>query len=194
MKKIPTIFQRNYETDHLVRNEVTKGCEWVISGEGVATRKLDGTCCLVRDMKLYKRYELKKDMKPPDGFEPADMVDSITGKQSGWIPVGHGPEDQYHREALCKIESNNLRDGTYELIGPKIQGNPEEVPNHLLVRHDLHLALSDPPNPYFYDIRSYLISHNIEGIVWHHPDGRMAKIKARDFGIKRIGLAMGEAK
>ena len=24
----------------------------------------------------------------------------------------------------------------------------------------------------------------IEGIVWHHPDGRMAKIKARDFGIQ----------
>jgi hypothetical protein len=27
--------------------------------------------------------------------------------------------------------------------------------------------------------------HNIEGIVWHHSDGRMVKIKAKDFGIKR---------
>lgn len=26
---------------------------------------------------------------------------------------------------------------------------------------------------------------NIEGIVFHHPDGRMAKIKLRDFGISR---------
>ena len=24
---------------------------------------------------------------------------------------------------------------------------------------------------------------DIEGIVWHHPDGRMAKIKRRDFGL-----------
>jgi hypothetical protein len=28
---------------------------------------------------------------------------------------------------------------------------------------------------------------NIEGIVWHHPDGRMAKLKLRDFGVKRAG-------
>jgi hypothetical protein len=27
----------------------------------------------------------------------------------------------------------------------------------------------------------YLASQNIEGIVYHHPDGRMAKIKATDF-------------
>ena len=28
-----------------------------------------------------------------------------------------------------------------------------------------------------------VIARNIEGIVWHHPDGRMVKIKARDFGL-----------
>jgi len=44
MKKIITLFQRNYKTDRLVRNEVTPGAEWVINGEGVATRKYDGTC------------------------------------------------------------------------------------------------------------------------------------------------------
>jgi hypothetical protein len=25
---------------------------------------------------------------------------------------------------------------------------------------------------------------DIEGIVWHHPDGRMVKIKKKDFGYK----------
>jgi len=25
----------------------------------------------------------------------------------------------------------------------------------------------------------------VKEIVWHHPDGRMVKIKARDFGLKR---------
>lgn len=26
---------------------------------------------------------------------------------------------------------------------------------------------------------------NVEGVVWHHPDGRMVKIKTRDFGLTR---------
>ena len=26
--------------------------------------------------------------------------------------------------------------------------------------------------------------HVVEGIVWHHPDGRMVKIKRKDFGFK----------
>jgi hypothetical protein len=26
-------------------------------------------------------------------------------------------------------------------------------------------------------------SHGAEGIVWHHDDGRMAKIKARGFAV-----------
>ena len=29
MKKIPSLFQRNYQTDRLVRNEVELGSEWV---------------------------------------------------------------------------------------------------------------------------------------------------------------------
>jgi hypothetical protein len=48
MRKIATLFQRNYETDRLVRDEVVPGAEWVLGGEGVATRKFDGRCCLVR--------------------------------------------------------------------------------------------------------------------------------------------------
>ena len=59
MKKIISLFQRNYDGDLLVRDEVVPGAEWVIAGEGVATRKFDGTCCLVRDGKLFKRYEVK---------------------------------------------------------------------------------------------------------------------------------------
>lgn len=34
-------------------------------------------------------------------------------------------------------------------------------------------------------LRSYLANKDIEGIVWHHPDGRMVKIKGKDFGLKR---------
>lgn len=37
MRKIQSLFQRNYDGDRLVRNEVVPGSEWVVSGEGRAT-------------------------------------------------------------------------------------------------------------------------------------------------------------
>lgn len=183
MKKIISLYQRNYETDRLVRNEIVPGAEWVPAGEGVPTRKLDGTCCLVRSGQLFKRYEVKAGAIPPANFEPADEVDENTGKQQGWVPVGHGPEDRWHREAFTV---GPLEDGTYELLGPKVHGNREGYMSHVLVGHGLDRLPSDTPRT-FEAIREFLKLHDIEGIVWHHPDGRMVKIKGKDFGFKRRG-------
>lgn len=60
MKKIPSLFMRNYKTDRLVRNEVVPGSEWVLNGEGEATTKFDGTAVLIKENKVYKRYDRKK--------------------------------------------------------------------------------------------------------------------------------------
>jgi hypothetical protein len=181
MKKIISLYQRNYDGDRLVRDEVTPGAEWVIAGEGVATRKLDGTCCMIRDGKLWKRYEVKPGATAPPGFEPATDVDEATGKIQGWLRAGDSPEDRWHREAM-QFEVT-LADGTYELLGPKIQGNPEGHVQHILKPHGAEVLTGVPRD--FDGLKAYLASANIEGIVWHHPDGRMVKIKAKDFGIKR---------
>lgn len=181
MKKIISLFQRNYNGDHLVRDEVVPGAEWVLAGEGVATRKYDGTCCMVRDGKLYKRYDAKKGKAPPDGFEPAQEPDPVTGHWPGWLPVGDGPEDRWHRDAV-ESDPQPLIDGTYELIGPKVQGNPEGVSTHMLIAHGKHFL--DVPRT-FDELKDWFSGKDIEGIVWRHPDGRMVKIKGRDFGIKR---------
>lgn len=181
MKKIISLFQRNYDGDRLVRNEVVPGAEWVINGEGVASRKWDGTSCLVRDGKLYKRYDAKAGRTPPQGWEAAEPEpDKNTGHWPGWLSVGDGPDDQWHREAF---NLSHMPDGTYELIGPKVQGNPEGYAIHVLIQHGVE-NLPDAPRD-FDGLKVYLTEHDIEGIVWHHPDGRMCKIKARDFGIKR---------
>lgn len=159
MKKIPTLFQRG--SDGRVTGAVTPGCEWVLAGEGRATRKLDGTCCMVQGGQLYKR------------------------QGENWTPVGDGPEDQWHREAPL----TDLEDGTYELIGPKVQGNPEGATTHHLVKHG---AVAERNKVRTYAaLLQYLPSVDIEGIVWHHADGRMAKIKTRDFGLKRGEHANG---
>jgi hypothetical protein len=178
MKKIISLFQRNYEGDRLVRNEVVPGAEWVLEGEGIATRKWDGTCCMVRDGVLYKRYDCRKGKVPPEGFEPAQEADPETGHWPGWLPVGDGPEDRWFREAELPKE-----DGTYELCGPKIQGNPERMTSHKLIPHGCW-GLFDCPRD-FEALKEYLARTDIEGIVWLHPDGRMVKIKGKDFGFKR---------
>ena len=181
MKKIISLFARDYDGDRLVRNETVSGAEWVVAGEGVATRKWDGTACMVRGDKLYKRYDVKGNRKAPPGFEPSqDEADKVTGHWPGWIPVGDGPEDQWHREAFRGFQN---ADGTYELCGPKVQGNPEGVESHVLVPHGKHVLESCPRD--FAGIREFLRTANIEGIVWHHPDGRMVKIKAKDFNVVR---------
>ncbi len=177
MEKIPTLFQRNHDGDHRLRDEVTPGCEWVIAGEGIATRKWDGTCCLVRGGVLYRRHELKPDRSPPRGFESAAPLDPATGKTPGWVPVGAGSEDKWHREAFDKEA-----DGTYELCGPKVQGNPEGHVRHTLIPHGNRMVTA----PCDFDgLREWLDTADVEGVVWYHEDGRMAKIKGRDFGLRR---------
>jgi hypothetical protein len=181
MKKIPTIFERDWDGDRsLVVPTAHSDCRWVFDGEGIATQKLDGTCCLIRGGKLFKRRELKKGQSVPAEFEVAD-TDDETGKIVGWIPVTDAAEDRWHREAF----SITLVDGTYELIGPKVQGNPERCGRHRLVPHSSLTMVKQPPNRTFTALRYWMMGQDIEGIVFHHPDGRMAKIKLRDFGLQR---------
>ena len=65
MKKIPTIFIRNPEAMRFVTEEWHPDCLWVRDREGKPTVKRDGTACLIRNNKLYKRYELKPGKAPP---------------------------------------------------------------------------------------------------------------------------------
>ena len=185
MKKILTLFQRNYDGDRLVRNEVTPGCEWVLAGAGEASEKIDGTCCMIRDSKLYKRYELKKGKVAPRDFEAAQEPDPVTGDVPGWVRVTDGSEDQWHREGYdwrLEFFGTTLVDGTYELIGPKIQQNPYNMGIHQLVEHGV-ISVLRGYTINFDVLRDYLYDHEIEGIVWRDHDGKMAKLKRRDFGF-----------
>lgn len=205
MKKIPSLFKRDYDGDRKVFDEVVEGCEWVLNGEGIATVKWDGTACMVRDGQLFKRYDRKPsksaarkrkenrlylfqltDLKPaPKDWAACEEAPNIhTGHWPGWIPVGDGPQDKWHRAAAKNTCVELLKDGTYELVGPAIQSNPHRQGKHILIRHGAHI-LAMPELLTFDSIYQGLKSTtaDVEGIVWHHPDGRMCKIKRTDFGL-----------
>jgi len=195
MKKIVTLFKRDFNNGGQITNEYSDGTDWVVAGEGKATRKYDGTSVMVRGGKMYKRYELKQGRTAPTDFEIADH-DETTGKTVGWVEVGWGSEDKWHRQAIKgeNPDKVDVHDGYYELVGPKVQGNPEHFDKHTLVQFDGERPVnSEVPHvevledvPTTYDgLRDYLTDKDIEGIVWHNPDGRMVKIKAKDFRLKR---------
>ena len=184
MKKIPTIFKRNPENMRELLNEPHPDCLWVFEGEGVATRKYDGTCCLIKDGKLFKRREYKEGKTVPGTFTEEDY-DPVTKKTVGWVPVcENDPADKWHIDGLS-MPIEYYADGTYELVGPKIQGNPEEARAHTLMLHD-GAQEYNLPNRSMEDLKLWLSTMDIEGIVFHHPDGRIGKIKKRDFGLSRV--------
>jgi hypothetical protein len=188
VQKIPTLFVRDPEDRRYVLDLVNPGCEWVAAGEGVATRKYDGTCVMFDGAAWWARREVKPGKTPPPGFR-AVSTDDVTGRTVGWEPVGQSSFAKFHGEALVNIgqlvdPSKPFHAGTYELIGPKINGNPEGKPGHWLVAHAEADVISLPGRT-FEDLRTTVLKlaevDRGEGLVFHHPDGRMAKIKARDF-------------
>jgi hypothetical protein len=177
MKKIPTLFVRGPGDRRFVIDDVNPGCEWVLAGEGVPTRKYDGTCVMLDpEDGWYARREVKPGKTPPDGWFPVDY-DETTGKSVGWEPVGSSPFVKFFDEAVKELPVR--KPGTYELIGPKINGNPEGVGAHRLVPHADAEVLDTPRT--FAELAEWLAARPYEGVVWHHPDGRMAKLKRRDF-------------
>lgn len=180
MKKIPCLFVRKFHSHNsfTITEEVTPGCEWVLAGEGVATRKWDGTAVLVMDGNVYARYDAKRGKAPPLGAIPCtEAPDPVTGHWPHWV-LATRQQDHWIQQAhgMCC----SAGDGTYEAVGPKINGNPEGLEWHVLKRHgDIEV---DVPRT-FAGLQRWLAEHPWEGIVFHHPDGRMAKIRRDDFGL-----------
>ena len=103
MKKIPTLFERVYENHKIVDilPNVVQGMEWVLKGEGIATLKVDGSCCAIINGEFYKRYDAKRGKPIPEGaIKCQEEPDPITGHFPCWMKVDKNkPEDKWFREA-----------------------------------------------------------------------------------------------
>lgn len=205
MKKIPTLFERVYENHKIVDvlPNVTAGMEWVLAGEGVATVKVDGSCCAIINGELYKRYDAKKGKKVPEGaIKCQDEADAITGHLPCWVKCDrNNPADKWFWAAYdssinvkkdCKILSfgttkvslnESLPDTeikTYEAVGEHFQGNPYNLSGDMLVRHGE--AKIEVERTYE-GIRDFLSENYIEGIVFWKDGEPKCKIKRSDFGF-----------
>ena len=209
MKKIPTLFERVYENHKIVDilPNVTKGMEWVLEGKGIATLKVDGSCCAIINGEFYKRYDAKRGKQIPEGaIKCQEEPDPITGHLPCWVKVYENkPEDKWFMEAYKnaidgeKIETTNsglasgkiskhrefiypkMQDGTYEAIGVHFQGNPYNLRSDTIVKHGVVTINVERT---FDGIKKYLSDHYIEGIVFWLDGEPRCKIKRSDFGFE----------
>lgn len=191
MKKIPTVFLRDWDNDpKYVTREPHPDCTWVLAGKGTPTVKWDGTC--VGYLRAHQDDEpawwVRREIKPgkpyPAGAFWQVEEDTETGKKIGWVPAATSSFRKWLAEAIAE-SSHDFAEGTYELVGPKVNGNPDQFAGHLLIDHGwapLSLREDAKTIPLTFDeMAAWLHARPQEGIVWHGPDGRMAKIKRRDF-------------
>lgn len=189
MKKIPTLFEREFRKGNVVecKNKVTPNMEWVLEGKGVATIKMDGSCCAIINGVFYKRYDAKHGKKPPKGAIPCCDADPITGHHPHWVMVdADKPEDKWFVEACnnafhSAIQGNRfLHDGTYEACGVHFNGNPHKFEVDTLIPHGIYTV--DVERTYE-GIKRYLEENCVEGLVFWLDGEPMCKIKRSDFGF-----------
>lgn len=86
-----------------------------------------------------------------------------------------GTERRSIRVNLSKMALMSLSD-------QRSKKNPHKLESHQLWRHGEETFEIEPPRD-FEGLREWFKENEVEGIVWHHPDGRMVKIKRRDFDL-----------
>lgn len=182
MEKIPTLFERDERFKVVDRPRAE--CAWVFDGDGVGTEKLDGTNVrlTVRSGRLVR---VEKRRNPGKEHKAQGIVD-------GWyVDTTADPEDKWILEAAGNTDVTAWADGEHpcEALGPRIQGNALGLDAHLCVPFNTDAPVLETAPRSYAELREFLAEldsryapgHLAEGIVFHHPDGRRAKIKRKDF-------------
>lgn len=190
MKKIPTLFKREFE-GHKIINVLPElsdeSLRWVLEKrKGTATIKWDGSCCAIIDGEFYVRYDAKNGKPVPEGaIKCQEEADPITGHLPCWLPYDeNNPGQKWYGEAeknVGYLSTQTAYYRTYEAIGKHFNGNPYNLDYDTLIPHGIDVI--DVPRT-FEGIRDYLKDHYIEGIVFWLDGEPKCKIKRSDFGFE----------
>ncbi len=185
MKKIKTIFDRDWQGNRKVIDKYIDGLSPDILVGAKATEKLDGTNVRITIRAgVCVRAEKRKN---------PDKIQKHKGIEEPWYVDAYEcePQDKYIFDGL-KNTDLNLPDGEWsgELIGPDIQGNPLSLEINRIMFFTLNQAPVFENVPIdFNGLKEWLSNQKskygkdcgIEGIVWHCQNGEMYKIKRKDF-------------
>ena len=186
MKKMFHLFETE---DYIYTPKIRAGSEWVENGEGVITEKLDGTSVrltvrLGKIVRVERRRNPTREEKRPGIVIDPWYMDARTDD----------PQAKHILDAALNTDVTALPDGEYtaEAIGPFIQGNPLGLGYKVCVPHVLAPRYADSLRTYdslrdkcidgVYSL--YSPGHIAEGFVFHHPDGRMVKLRFSTFSAK----------
>lgn len=186
MRKIKTIFDRDWDGDKTVIDKYVEGAYMAIS-QGVATEKLDGMNVRIT-VRNHTCVRLEKRRNP-------DKIQKHKGIEEPWYTEAfeNEPADKYLFEALKGTDLTEVPDGEWngEALGPNIQGNPLNLEGHRIYLFSIPKFVTpwwDVPIDYK-GLKEWLPKQKskygnncgIEGIVWHCKNGEMFKIKTKDF-------------
>lgn len=187
-RKMTALFEID-RVKHVGTDVVNEKSAWVFTEPAVPTVKRDGTGVLVTpEGEILVRRSVKKGKKAPEGFRLAE-TDPFTGHMFGVEPLAQSGFKRPMEEALNNL-SAPLEPGTYELCGPKVNGNPEGFDKHVLIRHgseelptipDMRTVAPEEAHAILKDVFADLKEQGVEGVVWWGTDDKRVKLRVKDF-------------
>lgn len=187
-RKMTALFEID-RVNHVGTDVINDKSSWVFTEPAVATVKRDGTGVLITpEGEILVRRSVKKGKRIPEGFRLAE-TDAFTGHMFGVEPMGQSSFKTVLEEALQNT-SEPLDAGTFELCGPKVNGNPENFDRHILIRHgseilpvipDMQTVEPDEAFELLKDIFADLKTNGVEGVVWWGADDKRVKLRVKDF-------------
>lgn len=200
MKKIPMFFALDFDVNgnRTVSDVMNDKAIVLFESDDVRTTvKIDGTAMkLFEDGRWFARRNVKRGKNAPVGFI-LEEEDTNTGNRFGWEPVESSGFYKFFKRAIENYSGEPIP-GTYELIGPKIQGNPERVEVDMLIPHgstspqdkgfdfptiaEIEESVKNDTvkeflTPYFETFRE----NSIEGVVWWVGNEPRVKLRCVDF-------------
>ena len=186
MEKIQTIFDRDWNGNRKVIPQYVEGVSPELLKEAKATEKLDGTNVRVT-VRNYNVVRVEKRKNP-------DKIQKVRGIKEPWYKDAdeYSSDDKWIFDAVKNTSFSNISDGEHsgEAVGKNIQGNPLNLKDNRVVFFKLGQSpiFKNVPTDYK-GLKDWLPKQRskygknckIEGIVWHCFNGKMFKIKIKDF-------------